>query len=300
MKKKRVVWPNFYIVGAPRCGTTSVWAYLKKHPQVFLPKIKEPSYFETTPPPPDLKHLCVGNLEAYQRLYLGAAGYKAIGDASTGYLWDRNAPAKIHEVSPGARIVILLRDPVERAYSQYRLLARSDMDLTFHEAIQHDNMVFAETGNCWKARMYVARGCYYAQVRRYLEIFGEKQVGIYLYEDLQKDPLGVTSAICRLLDVDPLLLDKSEFKRVHNAALVPRVKWLYDAARKALSHKVREKILPTFAKKWLRTTPLIYRRYKPARDERATKYLQSIYEPDLCRLEELLGRKLPELRSTWF
>jgi hypothetical protein len=305
MSTQSLIWPNFYVVGAAKCGTTSVWAYLRKHPQVFLPELKEPAFFMTTPKPATRdRDFCAGNLEAYQRLYEDAKNYKAVGDASAGYLRDPNAPGRIHEVCPDARIVILLRDPVARAYSHFYMLQgkkkRSDLS-SFVEAIQRDNseIINVTNYNTLFPILFVEMGMYYEQVRRYIETFGRGQVAIYLSADLNKDTRGTMAAICRHIGVDPALLDTNELHRAHLAALVPRAKWLYSVAQVAFSRKLRQKLLPPRVRDWMSNTPLLYKRYAQVRDEKATRYLQSIYEPDLCRLEELLGRKLPELRSSW-
>ncbi len=301
MSEMEAVWPNFFIVGAAKCGTTSVWAYLRKHPEVFLPDMKEPSFFVSTPMRPGPSH-CAGNLEKYQGIYRGAKGYRAIGDATTGYLFDRHAPRRIHEVCPQARIVILLRDPVARAHSHYYMFERYGLErLPFFEAVQRDHSEAVEA-NEWASlypQLYVELGLYYKQVLRYFETFGKEQVGIFLFEDLQKNTRGVMSALCRHIGVEPALLDLKELARVHNSGRAPRFRWLYDAARMVISFRVRQSIFPLPLREWIEESPLLYKRDKQPRDERATKYLQSIFEPDLCRLEELLGRKLPELRSTW-
>jgi Sulfotransferase domain len=303
MGKGSFVWPDFYVVGAGKSGTTSIQSYLRKHPQVFIPKgDQEPSFFVTAPPPASMKpQYCTGDLEAYQRLYEDANGCKAVGDKSVGYLWDRNVAERIHAVAPQARIVIILRDPVGRAYSHYHMSVRHGWEsLSFLEAMKRDHSE-SVTSNYWWShpQMYVELGLYYDQVRRYLEVFGREQVGVYLFEDLETDPLKVMSEICRHIGVDPALLDMEEMKRVRNKGMVPRSKWLFDVARFTVSRKVRDKILPESVDVWLRENPLFFKPYKPQWTAEEAKYLQSIYEPDISRLEELLGRRLPQLRKSW-
>ena len=273
-----LIWPNFYIVGAPKCGTSSVWAYLRGHPEVFFPPIKEPHFF-TAP---------AQSLERYQSLYRKAAGYKAIGDASTSYLWQASASGRIREVSPEARILILLRDPVERAYSHYDMAVRTGKE----------RLPFAEAVDCDRSEL-IAPGMYHEHVLRFFETFGRERVGVYLMEDLKKDSPGVMAAICRHIGVDPALMDSKELARRHNEGLLPRVGWLYKAARRVLSLKVRQRIFSPAMRIWLRSSPLLYRRCTPPRDAAMTRRLQSIFEPDVRQLEELLGRKLPELRRSW-
>jgi hypothetical protein len=268
--------------------------------------LKEPAFFMTIHRPPAFEEdFCAGNLEAYQNLYRDANGCKAVGDASAGYLWDRNVPQRIHEVCPQARILILLRDPVERAYSHYFMYEGKRKSKkpgsSFLEAIQRDNSEFIKVNNYNKLFpvMFVELGLYYEQVHRYIQTFGREQVGIYLFEDLEKDTQGVMAAICRHIGVDPSLLDTKELNQVHLAGLVPRAGFLYRTAQSALSLEMRQRILPPSVRKWMSTSPLLYKHYTQPRDEQAARYLQSIFEPDLCRLEELLGRKLPELRRSW-
>jgi hypothetical protein len=294
-----MIWPTFYVVGAAKCGTTSVWQYLKQHPQVFLPEMKEPCFFASAPVPPNSeKRHCPGNREVYKSLYQKANGYLAIGDASTRYLWDPDVPARIHEVAPQARIVIVLRDPVERAYSHFSMFNEKGTGRsTFLETIQLPKSdIHSEL---FPQRIYVDAGLYYESVLRYFETFGREQVGIYFFDDLEKDTMTYMSAICRHIGVDPSLLDRKELARANLQGITPRAKWLYKAARAVLSRRLRRSVFPPSVREWMGTSPLLYKRYTQPRDDRATKYLQSIYEPDLCRLEELLGRKLPQLRRSW-
>lgn len=303
MNERALIWPNFYMVGVAKAGTTSVHAYLINHPQVFFPKIKEPSYFASAAPVPGVGYkFFVGDLEGYQRLYKDANGYKAIGDGSPGYIFDRDSARRIHEVCPRARIVILLRDPVARAYSNYFMFQRFGMEkLSFPEAIRRDHTEVIEK-NQWGPyfhELYVELGLYYEQVRRYIEVFGPDQVEIFLHEEMAKDTPGVIGAICRHIGVDPGLMSPKDLARVHNPGRAPRYKWLYNAARAVFSDRLRDKILPGKVREWLGDNAIFYKRYKQVRDDESTRYLQSIYEPDICRLEDLLGRKLPELRKTW-
>ncbi len=116
---RREVWPNFFIVGVAKAGTTSLAAWLRQHPEVFISKLKEPRYFSHDLADPGV-HNVVRSREAYLALFARSGRYKARGEASTSYFthW-RHVPERIKEVVPEARIIILLRDPVERAYSSY-------------------------------------------------------------------------------------------------------------------------------------------------------------------------------------
>src|SRR5882672_9220913 len=113
--------PNFFIVGAPKAGTTSLYYYLSHHPEVFMSPVKEPNFFsydETVKQNLYHKEKGVGKFEEYRQLFASSNGHhKAIGEASVSYLFYPSVPQRIHELVPKAKIIISLRNPVERAYS---------------------------------------------------------------------------------------------------------------------------------------------------------------------------------------
>src|SRR5437667_3118215 len=170
-----MIWPNFFIVGAQNSGTTSLYGYLKQHPDVFMPALKEPHYFAQITPSHEQRYLrtIVRDEAAYLRLFLKAKGYPAIGEASPSYLWDANAPHRIRKAVPHAKIIILLRDPVERAYSHYLMDVREGrQDLPFLQALERD---WNRSKKGWSvSQLYVELGLYAEQVRRYLEVFGSR------------------------------------------------------------------------------------------------------------------------------
>src|SRR4051812_26973714 len=111
-------WPNFFIVGAQKAGTTSLYFYLKKIPQVYMSPLKEPFYFASNAVQNNASDV-IRDKREYLRLFENARGYIAVGEATPIYLWDQDAPWLIHQTVPHARIIIILRDPIERAYSNY-------------------------------------------------------------------------------------------------------------------------------------------------------------------------------------
>jgi hypothetical protein len=121
--------PNFLIIGAAKSGTTSLHHYLKQHPQVYMSQIKEPSFFafEGTKPaiPGPWKrwaaHNFITDIQAYRSLFQGVSDEVAIGEASTIYLVHPTAPQRIRHYVPDAKLIAILRDPAERAYSNYRM-----------------------------------------------------------------------------------------------------------------------------------------------------------------------------------
>ena len=299
MNSQDLIWPNFYIVGAERCGTSSLHEHLRKHPQVFLPEKKEPEFFATNAPPGEAMRFWEGQfcstLEEYQALYRGSKGHIAIGDASTGYLWDENAARRIYEVCPEAKIIIILRDPVARAFSAYMMLRRygADTARTFSEALIQDSGRHKTTW--FTSFLYIECGLYCAQIRRYFERFGRDRVLVLLFEDLVRDPGTVFVRIGTHIGIDPSLFAATDLSEPSNAFKMPRSLLAYRVAgllglrSKLLSPTIRKRLSNSF----------LFKKDKPQVDLKSRLYLQEIYAPDILCLEELLGRKLPELRKSW-
>jgi hypothetical protein len=293
------IWPSFFIVGGVKCGTTTLYSLLKKHPQVFLPELKEPHFFADITPPPEARDiLCSGDPVKYQRLYRGAGSFPAIGDASPSYLWDESSPGRIYEVSPKAKIIVMLRDPIARAHSHYLMnVLHGHEKLPFIQALRLDHA--QPNKKFWRDRLLVDLGLYYKQVRRYFDTFGRDQVLVLLFDDLQRNPRELLSAVTQHIGVDPARLDESETSRSRNSYKAPKFQAAYRLATGPVAKKMWRTILPESVREWLKSTPLLYGGEKPALDEEARRFLQDIYDPDVTLLEELLDRKLPELRKSW-
>ena len=299
------VWPNFFIVGAAKAGTTSLYSYLRQHPEIFMPSdIKEPHYFAQVRPSRAQRYaspVFISDRDAYLRLFRSAGGYRAIGEASPSYLWCPEAPERIHAVAPRARIVITLRDPVERAYSHYLMDYREGMQhLPFHEALQAD---WRSREKGWAvSQLYVELGFYARQIERYLRLFGAERVHVLLYEDIRRLAHGdrrVLADILRFLDVDPRGLDLIDTSQVENGFAAPRAEW----ARRLAGAQWARWAGNTFLSK--RAGLSVFNRFfvksgaPPPMDPRPRDWLGAIFDPEMTALERLLGREFPELRRTW-
>ncbi len=299
------VWPNFFLVGAAKAGTTSLYSYLRQHPQIFMPAtIKEPHFFAQVHPSPKQRYASkafITDRRDYLRLFRRAAGFKAIGDASPSYLWDAEAPRRIHAVNPDAKILIALRDPVERAYSHYLMDFREGVQhLPFHDALETD---WKRKDKGWAiSQLYVELGFYAQQVARYLKVFGPHSVHIVLFDELQELARGerrVLADILRFLDLDLTPLPAINTARIRNGFAAPRAEWARRLAGARWARWVGLRVVP------LRIGAFIFNRFflKPATpppmDCRSKRWLASIYKPEVESLEGLLGRRLPELRRSW-
>lgn len=279
-------FPDFFLVGAAKSGTTSLFRYLVQHPSIFIPANKELHYFA------DLSVSRGGyyrTLEAYLRLYEGCPEEIRAGDGSTSYLPSPSAPGRIREVRPDARILILLRNPVDRAYSHYwhqRVGFRET--LSFEDALE-DEPGRIEAGLTY-GFLYVRTGMYYEQVRRFVEAFGTR-VRIYLFDDLRSDPAALCRDIFTFLEVDPG--HPVDTSRIHlrsgplrssafGRLLVrpfPGRRWLV----RRWPHRMRAIKLGVSQKNVTRPPPM---------DPDTRNRLTEVFRPDVERLEDLLGRDL--------
>jgi len=304
-----MIWPNFFIVGAANSGTTSLYSYLRQHPDVFLPALKEPHFFAQISPSHEQRHLrsLIRDERAYLKLFRRAKRYKAIGEASPSYLWEANAPYRIHRAVPHAKIIIVLRDPVERAYSHYLMDVREGLqDLPFHEALKED---WSRREKGWSvSQLYVELGLYAEQVRRYLEVFGAERLLILTLEELMTSALNgksVVADVLRFLDLDTAPLYKIDTSRVENGFAVARWSWARRMAGANWVRRAGQILVPVSLGANHTVKRVVFQRYfvkvvpKPSIDVRARDWLRSIYDPDVSALESLLGRELSELRRSW-
>jgi hypothetical protein len=293
-----LAWPNFFVVGAQKCGTTSLYAHLKRHPQVFVPALKEPDYFAALPPASGMLFptLRCRTLDDYQAMYRGAGRFAAIGDLSPTYLWDEVSAGRIHEACPQARIIIMLRDPVVRAHSAYLMNLGRDYDRnpTFRQALEKEQT--RDKSSWYTAWQYVEAGLYAAQVRRYVETFGREQVLVLLFDDLKENPRKLFAQVAAHIGVDPEGFGTADLSAAHNTYKMPRFMTAY---RIAGALGLRSWLLPPPVRAWFHRFPLLFDRTKPPLDDQSRQYLQKIYDPDVAELEKLLGRTFPELRKSW-
>ncbi|HVS02379.1 MAG TPA: sulfotransferase [Thermoanaerobaculia bacterium] len=198
--------PDLLLVGAPRCGTTSLHHYLGGHPQVFMTPVKEPRFFSAQvfsypgAGPGDERVRPVRTLEEYRRLTAGAGDARVVGEASPENLyWHRQVIPRIRQTLGQPRILILLRDPVERAFSAWCMRVRERREaLSFEQALaQEEARLAAGWDPSWA---YLGGSLYAAQVASYLESFG--QVHVALYEDLVGVPARELRRILEFLAVD--------------------------------------------------------------------------------------------------
>jgi len=290
-------WPNFFIVGAPRAGTTSLYFHLKQHPDIYMPPVKEPHFFAQMDMAGNVGTAILKSLSAfrnednYLKLFEKAGTKAAAGEASAGYLFDEWAPMRIHEKAPQAKIAMVLRDPVDRAYSSYLFSVRLGLERQpFYDAIRED---YARPKKVlgW-SYLYVEHGLYHDQVKRYLDIFGPEHVRIYLYEDFQTDTSAVVEGVCAFLGVpfyDGGFFDPA---KKHNTYGEPRVAVLKGLLANARAYGLARSFLPDRLRISLGQRLLSTKNSKPPLDTKAREFLRSVHGDDTLKLQGLIGRDL--------
>lgn len=194
MNRDPEVLPNFFLIGSSRAGTTSLYHHLAGHPDVFVTPRLEPRFFVSDdltgvfsgPADHLLKQRIVADWGDYLALFSGACGETAVGEVSPAYL-DRRVASRIHARLPKARIVAVLRNPVIRALSSFRLEKLDGVELapSLRRAIELEG---ARRDAGWSyVWQYFDRGLYFKHLEAYFDLFGPEQISVWLYEDWQLD-----------------------------------------------------------------------------------------------------------------
>lgn len=192
--------PTFLIIGAARSGTTSLWQYLKEHPDVFVPGDKEVNFFNA-------EGAFDRGVDWYASLFAPGRGKKAIGEASPSYLYSKEAASRMASVVPEARLVAILRNPIDRTYSHYlhgRYFAVERR--SFREAVEQE--MRSPNDVSWPFN-YVAQSRYHEQLVRLNEFFPREQILVQLFDDLTADPVATFRSLCGHLGIDPTVIPAS-------------------------------------------------------------------------------------------
>ena len=295
--------PNFLVIGAAKAGTTSLYHYLGQHPEVFMSPVKEPHFFAlggtgaNFPSPgaeAGINRKSFADPEGYEGLFAGARGEKAIGEASTSYLYSPEAPERIKRRVPEARLIAVLRDPAERAYSTFlalRLGGREPLR-DFSRALEaEEGRIRDGWEHLWH---YKNLGFYHVQLSRYGKALEEGRLRVYLYEDLGADPRGVMRDAYRFLGVDASF--EPDTSQRHNMSGVSNNGFLVSLVRKR--HPVKTAIKPLVpATVRRRLVSGLQKRVlsRPPFPPEVRRELVEAYREDVLRLEDLIGRDL----SAW-
>jgi hypothetical protein len=241
---------------------------------------------------PGRRSVPVRDLAEYQALFDGVSDERAIGEASASYLYSPRAPGLIKSSVPDAKLIAILRNPADRAYSNFLYCVQVGREPlgSFAEALQAEE---ARTRDKWGPLWYYKqKGFYYAQVKRYFDTFGRDQVGVWLYEDLRNDTFGILGEVFRFLGIDDSFVPDASME--YNPSGIPRVGRLYTGVRTltARNPALVERVLPARLRGYVKSRFLVK---PPPFPPEVRRQLTYSYKEDILRLQELIGRDL----SAW-
>jgi len=295
--------PNFLVIGAGKSGTTSLYEYLKDHPEVFMSSVKETNFFalegesiEQKNDPDQMHHYpwSITDYEDYQDLFKGVNKEKAVGEVSPMYLYSEKAALSIKERLPEVRLIAILRQPVDRLYSRYLHLARENRTPTSE---------FADTLNkksiWWKRNDLIQEGFYHTHLNKYFQLFPKEQIKVVLYDDFRLNPQKVLKDIYEFIGVDssysPNL--KTEFnvsgivanKKIDSIIGQNSVvkKWIGTVAPQLFNYLSANKNIKSWVNQ-LRNRNL----KRPSLSFELKKQVNEIYKSEIDSLQSLINRDL--------
>lgn len=271
-----MILPNFLVIGAPKAGTTSLYVYLRQHPDIFMPALKEPRFFAFEGTGNRGKYP-IQTWEEYVALFAEAGEATAIGEATPHYLIAPGTAERIHAALPGVRLVAALRDPVERSYSVYLMNLRNKnvgAGTGFLEALPRDHNL---------------QQTYHDRLQRYRALFPADQLRILLFEDLVRAPRATVQDLYAFLGVDAGFVP--DVSRIANPGGLPRSQLVHAATLNPRLRAAARNLLPpglTDRLRDLRSRNL--RKPQLSAQERETAI--GFFREDILRTQDLIGRDL--------
>ena len=296
--------PNFLIVGAAKSGTTSLYHYLNQHPEIYMSSIKEPKFitsqFLTFPfkgrGDEKVEQNIIKSFKEYCNLFKDINNEKIIGEASADNLYFYDGAIKnIKKYLGNVKIVIVLRDPIERAFSHFCHFIRDEREyLAFEDALkEEENRKKCNWAFGWH---YISVGFYYHQVKAYLDNF--TQVKIYLFDDLKKDALGLVKDVYGFLGVDTSFTPDVSLR--YNVSGIPKNKFIHKFLKepnilKTIVKPAAKFLIPKDRRREVIERIKMKNLQKPQMKPETREYLKNLYQEDILKLQDLIKRDL----SSW-
>jgi len=281
-------WPNLFIVGVPRAGTTSIYEYLKKIPEIHMSPIKEPHYFSVNINPDIFNSKPIREKTKYLELFSDVKNEKFIGEASTSYIYDSDSANLIYSQIPNAKIIISLRDPVERIFSHYLLDKRIGwLKNSFHDELRSSLHSYK---NGERAYLGLQIFKYSENILKFLETFGKEQVKIVIFEEFVENSKKILQEILQFLTLD------NSINKYENIAYNKSFGFKGPISKTILqskSIKKISKIFPLSSKKMFKKKFLTQEHTKSKMNEEDRLLLIDFYKDDVMKLQNILHRKLP-------
>ena len=293
--------PTFLVIGAARSGTTALYTYLRQHPDIFMSAAKETNFFafedevlDFGGPAPEYINNSVNRLADYQALFADATHQSAIGEASPLYLYSNKAPGRIRTHIPDAKLIAILRNPVEQAFSHFLYAKRQVLEPLddFMSALQAEGQ--RERAHWQPLFQYSQFPRYHQQLQRYHAVFPDDQIKIFLYEDFESEPVSVLKDIFSFIGVDDTFVADLTYRP--NVGGVPKSRRLQNFLMRP--HGVTRllgRIIPEETKRRIRDVISDHNLEKPELPQPSREYLLAELRDDILKLQTLLDRDL----SAW-
>jgi hypothetical protein len=290
--------PNFIIFGVQKAGTSSVYNYLKQHPQVYMSPIKETNFLErdwSKLPPAGQNCNGINTWEKYCDLFTGVQDEIAIGEVSPNYLFHhQSSVGLIKKYLPNAKLIAILRNPVERAYSDYLMNLRDAIGNS-HRSLEEQLKYSANKS------FVLLKGLYYTHLQHFYEQFPSQQIKVCLYDDLSQDPVTFMQDMYNFLQVERSFIPNTS--TIYQKAKIPRSQAFNRLLRqqnplRSLARSVLKMFMPLETRQKIHSA-LINLNYRDKSAMPLTPELRQqlidYYREDILKLQDLLGRDL----SSW-
>jgi hypothetical protein len=279
-----------FIVGAPKAGTTSLHYYLNEHPEILMSSVKEPDFFSDKEIVDQGLYYGTSRIntsQKYHNLFQEKEDAKIFGESSVSYLFYPEVPKRIKEYNTDAKIIIMLRNPVDRAFSHYLMDFRLGLI-----SDRFENVFNKKEG--LKFQQYFLLGNYYSQVKRYFDEFSKENVHIIWYSDFKKDAEKEVQKVFRFIGVYSDY--KVNFESVHNSFTMPKNKIIREIYSVVWLRKLLLFFFPSSMVRFIKST-LFIKGNKPRITTKSRKIFTEYYQEDICNLEELLSINLSEWKK---
>ncbi len=293
--------PTFLLIGAARSGTTALYSYLRQHPEIFMSERKESNFFafgdeslDCAGPGADYINNSIRTLSDYRRLFDNVGIEKAIGEACPLYLYSEMAPQRIRHHLPDVKLIAVLRNPIEQAFSHFLYARRQMLEPLDDFTSALESEVERKRKHWQPLFQYSQFPKYHQQLKRYYDVFPERQLRVYSYEEFVENPQAVLSDIYSFVGVDKAHVP--DFSYRPNAGGVPKNRLLQGLVMKphAATWLIGQ-LIPEHFKRRIRDAVSDYNLEKPLLPEDSKDYLVKELREDILKLQVLLKRDL----SAW-
>ncbi len=294
--------PNFLGIGPTKTATTWLFACLREHPEVFLPSAKETQFFA--------RRDFTDCLREYEQFFEGSERAKAVGEISPRYFASPEAPQRIHRHLPNVKLIVTLRDPVERLESEYWHLRRMNVGIGDQSRVIPETL---EAALATHEAALIEPSLYARHLKRWLALFDRSRVHIIFGDDVRSDPASVVRGVFEFLGVDPSFTPPALheegaavrkgvsprspfFGRVYSAVYSVLVKGVYRPVRRVIGLKRASAIKDALRARQVMSA-IFHRKGYPKMSAATRRMLRERFADDVRELEALTGRNLEAWRT---